>query len=361
MKLINNGWHKCMMVIIIPIIPVFNGHSHTQPPCKMTMFKTLHNWHCNYLSGMVERCHQTMESVIKKCMDRQEDWYDMLNSVLLGMRSQVHSSTGYSPIRMLYNKDPLLPFQLPQKPKTYQNCSDSDNDECSNVTNYGTIFSTEDIVNVVNAIEEQRCTIFEKSQRNIKKAQQHQAKGYNNHQTQGTPFDVGQKVIKWNFSKGHLEKMKSRYIGPYKIVSRCKNGLYTLKDKYSHVLKKPISGSHLVQFYSSKIDRVDQSTPLTPDKFESIPNTSCADQEYDMSFDFYDSCKCTNVYQSTGKESMPITSTPIKSQIVIMSSKDTPFSSDELETLSVGTEQMNCPLGKVNIDDIKIEIVDRSK
>ena len=193
---------------------------------------------------------------------------------------------------MLYNKDPLLPFQLAQKPKTDQNCSDSDNDECRNLNNYGSILSTEDIVNVVNAIEEQRHTIFEKAQTNIKKAQQHQAKGYNNCQTQGTPFDVGQKVLKWNFSKGCLEKMKCHYVGPYKIFSRCKNGLYTLKDKYSHVLKKPISGSHLVRFYGSKIYKVDWSTPLTPDKFESIPDTSCANQEYDMSFDFDDSCKC---------------------------------------------------------------------
>ena len=106
--------------------------------------------------------------------------------------------------------------------------------------------------------------------------------------------------------------MKSHYVGPYKMVSRCKNSLYTLKDKDSHVLKKPISGSHLVWFYGSKIDNIDRSTWLTPDKFESIPNTSCANEEYDMSFDFNDSCKCINVYQITDKESMPITSMPIK-------------------------------------------------
>ena len=81
-------------------------------------------------------------------------------------------------------------------------------------------------------------------------------------------------------------------------------------------------------------------------------------QESEMSFDFDDSCKCTNVYQSTGKESLPMTSTPIKSQIVIMSSKEMAFSSDESETLSVGTEPMNFPLGNVNIDDIEIEIVE---
>ena len=122
-----------------------------------------------------------MESVIKKCMERQEDWYEMLNSVLLGMRSQVHSSTGYSPIRMLYNKDPLLPFQLAHKKKTDQNCNDSDNDECNNVNNNASIVSTEDIVNVVEAIEEQRYKIFDKVKQISREAQQHQAKGYNNH------------------------------------------------------------------------------------------------------------------------------------------------------------------------------------
>ena len=92
-------------------------------------------------------------------------------------------------IKILYCHSKLL------RKKTDQNCSDSDNDECSDVDNYGSIFPTEYIVNVINAIEEQRCTIFEKAQTNIKKAQQDQAKGYNNCQTQGTPFEVGQKVL----------------------------------------------------------------------------------------------------------------------------------------------------------------------
>ena len=66
-------------------------------------------------TGMVERCHQTLEGVIKKCMEKQEDWAIMIDSVLLGMRSQTHSSTGYSPMRMLYNKDPVLPFEIADK------------------------------------------------------------------------------------------------------------------------------------------------------------------------------------------------------------------------------------------------------
>ena len=98
-----------------------------------------------------------------------------------------------------------------------------------------------------------------------------------------------------------------------------------MKDKDSHCLKKPISGSHLVWFYESKIYKVDQSTVTNANNFVSVEEScgSCDPiQESEMSFEFDDSCKCTNIYHSTPKESLPLTSSPIKLQIVIMPSKD---------------------------------------
>ena len=67
------------------------------------------------ISGMVERCHRTIEDVIRKVMTEQTDWLPMLNSVLFSIRCQVHSSTGFSPFCMLYDKDPILPFQVLDK------------------------------------------------------------------------------------------------------------------------------------------------------------------------------------------------------------------------------------------------------
>ena len=51
-----------------------------------------------------------------------------------------------------------------------------------------------------------------------------------------------------------------------------------------------------------------------------------------------------------------MTSTPIKSQIVIMSSQEMPPSSDESDTIDVGVE-MN-PFDDMNVNEIPIEIVD---
>ena len=64
---------------------------------------------------MVKRCHRTLQSVVTKVMQTQEDWPVLINSVLFTMCCHTHSSTGYPPICMLYNKDPIMPFELANK------------------------------------------------------------------------------------------------------------------------------------------------------------------------------------------------------------------------------------------------------
>ena len=71
---------------------------------------------------MVERCHRTLQSVIVKVMEQQGNWYKLLNSVLFGMCCYTHSSTGFSAMRMLYNKDPIMPFEMADKLQ-HENCN----------------------------------------------------------------------------------------------------------------------------------------------------------------------------------------------------------------------------------------------
>ena len=114
---------------------------------------------------MVERCHRTIEDVVRKVMTEQTDWLKMLNSVLSSIRCQTHSSTGFSPMRMLFNKDPILPFQHADKA---DNCPDPDP------------FSTKDpVVDMVEKLEAQRTAIFDKASSKIAKAQQTYARSYN--------------------------------------------------------------------------------------------------------------------------------------------------------------------------------------
>ena len=77
---------------------------------------------------------------------------------------------------------------------------------------------------------------FLKVQKNIAKAQIHRAKSYNNCQASNKPFEVSQKVLKVN-----LDKLRSKYVGPYIILSHDSTGnRFFLKDRHSHILKKSV-------------------------------------------------------------------------------------------------------------------------
>ena len=145
---------------------------------------------------MVEHCNQTIEDLIRKCMLNQHNWCPMLPSVLFAIRTSRHSSTGFTPFCMLYNKDPIMPFEHANKLKHAGNDDEYDSDAAEiykpGVTSgsCGTHFLNNDtnnnnLVSTIQNLEDQCRQIFDKAHKSIKKAQIHQAKGYNNRQSQG--------------------------------------------------------------------------------------------------------------------------------------------------------------------------------
>ena len=64
---------------------------------------------------MIEWCNCSIEDVIRKAMSSQLDWCLMLPSVLFTVRTVQHSGTGFSPFCLLYNYDPILPFEYAEK------------------------------------------------------------------------------------------------------------------------------------------------------------------------------------------------------------------------------------------------------
>ena len=120
-------------------------------------------------------------------MQTQQDWDEILESALLGMRSQVHASIGYLLIRM-FNIDPILPFQMADKLK-HSNPSESTENDCNESSKIASS-SNGDLIDMVQKLKHQRQEIFENAKQKLKTAQQHQAKGYNNRQAKGLPFEV---------------------------------------------------------------------------------------------------------------------------------------------------------------------------
>ena len=176
-------------------------------------------------------------------MVSQEDWEPMLPSVLFALRVSRHSSTGMSPYRVLYQRDSILPFQYMDR--VNNGGLDSAND-CLNNDDYD---SDDPVCDLVEKLEKIRKNCFVQASDYIKKAQKHQAKNYNA-RNKGTPFKVGEMVLKKNMcGAGHKAKMHNKYINPYQITNVLSSGLYYLKDKYSHQLKRPIPLNHLVKYY----------------------------------------------------------------------------------------------------------------
>ena len=71
-----------------------------------------------------------IEDIIKKSMQSQSDWYPALPLVLFAIRTAQHASTGFTSFCMLYNYNPILPFEYADKVK-HGILSDGDADcEC---------------------------------------------------------------------------------------------------------------------------------------------------------------------------------------------------------------------------------------
>ena len=271
------------------------------------------------------------------------------------MRSQVNSSTGYLPIHMLYNKDPIMPFQMADSMKHSNVSLVTNNVDHKDTSCKVNSMENDDLMETVEKLEQQRQEIFTAAKEQIKKSQEHQAKGYNNRQMKGKPFEVSSKVLKLNMhQKSHCEKMTLKYLDPYTIRSHSSTGNYYLTDRYSHWLKKSVPASQLVKFYEKKGSYQKKRTTInnhSPDVDKSFdPLSSMNDSDSDSS----SNCKKMRSYQPT---SHIVTFTPIKSQIIIMSSKEMPPSSDESEMIDVCSEMSN-PFGNINVDEIPIEIVD---
>ena len=63
--------------------------------------------------GLVERFNKTLEDMISKyIIVDQRSWDSSLQLLLMAYRTSEHESTGYTPNRMMFGREPLLPVDL---------------------------------------------------------------------------------------------------------------------------------------------------------------------------------------------------------------------------------------------------------
>ena len=192
----------------------------------------------------------------------------------------------------------------------------------------------------------------------------------------------------------HKQKMKNKYTGPYQITGISSNGQYYLKDKYSHQLKRPVPANKLICFYGAggfsrkpqkvnvkncenhsldenddaasesdsilcqtyKSESVQQDNDILSDSdsiqddmthavesdSDSMHNTEMSDiesmQDSDVDSNVHNNnCQRLRAHCQPNKHKETKKENIVPSQITIMQSNDTPFSSDET-VLDVGVD-----------------------
>lgn len=345
---------------------------------------------------MVEKSNKTIEDTLLKCMVNQDEWDEHLDSVLFSIRVHKHSSTGMSPFRMMFNRDPIMPFQYKDRLEQYP---ESLPEDCFNIESQS---NNNSIDQMVSELEIERSSIFQKAGVNIKKAQKVQERNYNKrHQGSNTlPILPNDMVMKINLAqKNRKAKMKNAHLGPYSVVSVTDKGYY-LKDKYSHYLKRPVPAVQLVRYYGtmpivsqlsnltskgtdstdtdSDVNEISQTQSSTNSEFVS-PGDVSSESEKEVTFTM-SSQRCRS--RLSRKRKVKNISLP-QGQVLISKGIDQCLSSDDsilidiisspkkrkVEISDIGNEYdldnlvqppdapfVN-PFGDTNVDDIPLEII----
>ena len=262
---------------------------------------------------MVECCNRSIEDVIKKMMNTQQDWVPMLLSVLFAIRTSRHSSTGFTSSRMLYNKDLIMPFQHANKLKHVSDDDEYDSDVTEvykpgssgsgtsspgGTSGSGGVISSsqsdsdgsDDIVSTIQNLDHHK-KIFERTHKSIKKAQIHQTKGYNNRQAKGKIFEIGACVLKRNMKdQSHKCSLCRPFNGPYTVIGRSATG-YFLHDRFSHQLLCSVPASQLVWFYENHTYKTNSNNTWFETESNDNSDNMSDDSNDDMVFTLLSNCK----------------------------------------------------------------------
>ncbi len=150
-----------------------------------------------------------LEEMLMCLLDDKKNWLECLPGALWSMRTHKHSSTGFSPFELLYNRKPRHPWEVVLEQQDGR-CGDKEMDENP--------FMMEETHQMMIEIAEE---VREKAHQKIKKAQRTQ-KYYHDMRVNPKTFNVGDKVWKENRrERGRKAKLQAPYIGLYTIVERC--------------------------------------------------------------------------------------------------------------------------------------------
>ena len=206
-------------------------------------------------NGLVERQNRTIKnSLVKILEDNPRHWPYIMEGVLFAHRVSKYSSTKYSPFKLLYNREPVLPIDVKYR------LSSTEISKCDEPF-YQDIFDA--VLASCNVIREE---VHKQAGENIKRAQEKQQRDYakRNNSSVSNDICIGAQVLLRNNKRNDRKRGKFcfKWIGPYVVSDITKRGLVTLKNKDDKELKKKFNKVQLKSF-SRNLDVINECQELS--------------------------------------------------------------------------------------------------
>ena len=159
--------------------------------------------------SLVERFNRTLADMLtKRRGNGDKEWDEILPYALFAYRSTEQVSTGESPFRLLYGRDPQLPTETALNPPIQRELIPF-------------------IIHDYHTTMTQRMSeMWAAAQRNVRRAQRRQ-KHYHDRRAREDKFKVGEHVFVHTptLKSGPTHKLASPFKGPYRIVTTFDSGV----------------------------------------------------------------------------------------------------------------------------------------
>lgn len=224
-------------------------------------------------NGVVERGHFIIrESLVKACEGHMSRWPSLVHHAFFTDRITVTRSTGYSPYYLLYGVHPVLPFDLTEA--TFM------------TDNFRSGMSTSDLLATRIRQLQKKPEDIEKASMTLIKARIRSKEAFERHFERRMRKDLykpGELVLVRNtrVEKSMSRKHKPRYLGPFEVVRRTKQGSYVLKELDGTIWLQSIAAFRLLP-YIHRDDRrlrdiAEEISKLDPNHDSSDDSDSIAD------------------------------------------------------------------------------------
>ena len=181
---------------------------------------------------MIERFNRTMCSVLQKyCIAHKNEWDQYISAALFAYRTLKNSTTKHEPFFLIYGRDARFPIdQLTP---------------IENLTEDQILYRIYNIIEqLTTAQNEAKKNTIEKQQ---KSKQRHDAKIQNIKE-----FNIGDKILLYDMKQHttHGNKFQTQWKDDwYYIHDNLKNGSYRIRNQQDQLIKQPINGRQLKQYY----------------------------------------------------------------------------------------------------------------